>query len=391
MNSKTTSEFLLSLRKSFISSEIGLNRSFWLPDNSSGLNSHSASNSNYNINKNRKLLERSNNYLVEYKDEVFNIYNNGEWKYNINDGLLIPDTNDKETLINLGLMASNAYKDNYQDDWNHLGENWKNDTSFGWDSDGLRGHVFASENNEIIAISFKGTSASLFFVGGGETSAKDKLNDNRLFSCCCARVDYSWSTVCDCYSGGNKCNLSCLQQSLDSEDLYFYSAAKIIEDVANKYPDSYIVLTGHSLGGSIAALMGLTFGLPVIAFEAPGDKLAASRLHLPSPPAMDLYKLPIYHIGHNTDPIYTGSCTGGSSSCYYAGYAMESKCHIGNQCLFDTATVLGWRPDIRHHRMDDVIKYVLEPWGTDSANASFPVCAPQADCVECGLWEFGDD
>ena len=44
-----------------------------------------------------------------------------------------------------------------------------------------------------------------------------------------------------------------------------------------------ISLTGHSLGGSLSSLIGATFGAPVVAFEAPGEKLAASRLHLPSP------------------------------------------------------------------------------------------------------------
>ena len=40
---------------------------------------------------------------------------------------------------------------------------------------------------------------------------------------------------------------------------------------------------GHSLGGALSALLGATFGAPVVAFEAPGEKLASTRLHLPSP------------------------------------------------------------------------------------------------------------
>jgi len=50
------------------------------------------------------------------------------------------------------------------------------------------------------------------------------------------------------------------------------------------FPDSQIWITGHSLGGGIAALLGTTFGVPVVAFESPGDKLAAARLHLPQHP-----------------------------------------------------------------------------------------------------------
>ena len=47
---------------------------------------------------------------------------------------------------------------------------------------------------------------------------------------------------------------------------------------------------GHSLGGALASLVGVTFGVPVVAFEAPAERLAAHRLHLPSPVchAMDI-------------------------------------------------------------------------------------------------------
>lgn len=51
------------------------------------------------------------------------------------------------------------------------------------------------------------------------------------------------------------------------------------------YPDANIWVIGHSLGGSLASLVGLTFGAPVVAFEAPAEMMAARRLHLPSPPS----------------------------------------------------------------------------------------------------------
>lgn len=50
-------------------------------------------------------------------------------------------------------------------------------------------------------------------------------------------------------------------------------------------------LTGHSLGGSVSSLIGLTFGAPVVTFEAPAEKLAATRLHLPSPVCLGLLLL----------------------------------------------------------------------------------------------------
>lgn len=47
-------------------------------------------------------------------------------------------------------------------------------STFGWDSDGIRGHVFANTDDSLLIISFKGTSAGLFT--GGPTGDKDKQN-----------------------------------------------------------------------------------------------------------------------------------------------------------------------------------------------------------------------
>ena len=49
------------------------------------------------------------------------------------------------------------------------------------------------------------------------------------------------------------------------------------------FPEATIWVIGHSLGGSIASLLGITFGVPVVTFEPPGERMAAQRLHLPSP------------------------------------------------------------------------------------------------------------
>lgn len=93
---------------------------------------------------------------------------------------------------------------------------------FGWDpeADGFRGHVFATPDNSTVIVSIKGTSSGIF-GSGGTTAKKDKLNDNLLFSCCCARIDWTWTTVCGCWKSGWKCDQNCLEKALIEESLFY--------------------------------------------------------------------------------------------------------------------------------------------------------------------------
>lgn len=61
----------------------------------------------------------------------------------------------------------------------------------------------------------------------------------------------------------------------------------------------------------MAALLGLTFGIPTVTFQTPAERLAAQRLHLPSPPAIDYADFPMWHFGHTADPVFMGVCTVG--------------------------------------------------------------------------------
>jgi len=79
-----------------------------------------------------------------------------------------------------------------------------------------------SEDNSTVVLSVKGTSGPWVAGGGGPTVKKDKLNDNLLFSCCCARVGPTWSTVCDCYDGRYRCEESCVQTALQAESLFYH-------------------------------------------------------------------------------------------------------------------------------------------------------------------------
>lgn len=89
----------------------------------------------------------------------------------------------------------------------------------GWENpiDGFRGHVFLNPDNTTVVLSIKGTTLS------GPTSKADKLNDNLMFSCCCARVDFTWvfRTVCNCYAKNWQCDNTCLSKSLVEDSLFY--------------------------------------------------------------------------------------------------------------------------------------------------------------------------
>ncbi|GAA5915826.1 triglyceride lipase ATG15 [Sporobolomyces salmoneus] len=295
----------------------------------------------------------------------------------------VPDTNDVETLAAFGRMTSNAYTTPDQSGWYDIGAGWNRSDSFGWKEHGIRGHVFADEKNETIVVSIKGTSA--FIVGGGtDTSKNDKINDNLLFSCCCARVDWSWSTVCDCYDSPGVCKQDCLEHAVMTKSAYYPTAIDLYNNISAIYPDSQIWLSGHSLGGGLAAMLSRTYGVPSISFESPGDLLPSRRLHLPLPPPpsnsssnSSVSKQPTRslqdelttHIFHTADPIPMGVCTGTISTCAIGGFALESRCHTGKTILYDTVGRLGWSVDIRTHPIHIIIDYLLkDDWGVKQRN-----------------------
>lgn len=312
----------------------------------------------------------------------------------IDEQITVPNVTDRDTVISLAIMAANAYVDiPFTGDWLNVTGDWSNNNTydFGWNADGIRGHVFLSQETpdapegSIVVVSIKGTSAAIF-NDGGDTAPKDKENDNLLFSCCCARVSYMWNTVCDCYTGESyTCNQDCLERELYKKDRYYKAAMEIYRKVQELYPDSSIWVTGHSLGGSLAALLGRTYGLPVVAFEAPGELLPARRLHLPMPPGIPVWREHIWHFGHNADPIFVGQCNGATSSCSMGGYAMESVCHTGLECVYDTVNDLGWYVSLTHHRIHAVITGVLLNYNNTAE------CKIPPSCQDCKNWKYVTD
>ncbi|KAK4058320.1 putative lipase atg15 [Microbotryomycetes sp. JL221] len=247
--------------------------------------------------------------------------------------ILMPNITDVKTISSLAKMSNNAYSKKDGGDWIDPGGKWNVSDSFGWEEDGIRGHVFADETNSTVVVAIKGTSAG-FVGGGGSTGHNDKTNDNLLFSCCCARVDWTWTPVCDCYDGSYKCKQDCLEEAVMQKSAYYPAATDLFNNISALYPRSQIWLTGHSLGGSLAGLLSRTYGVPSVSYESPGDLLPAKRLHLPNPPPSTKFK--------------RGSSLGPDITTH----------------LMWSVGRLGWNVDIRTHRIKSVIERVLiEDWG----------------------------
>jgi lipase ATG15 len=299
-----------------------------------------------------------------------------------------PNMTDQETVINLATMAANAYvQEPHSSEWENITQGFNESQGFGWQGDGLRGHIFADEGNRTIVISLKGTSPAVF--DGDGTTTRDKLNDNLFGSCCCAQGgQYFWRQVCDCYATTYTCNQTCLVQSLKDRNRYYNAALELYSNVTELYPDSNVWVTGHSLGGVVSSLLGMTFGLPTFTLEAYGDALAASRLGLPAPPGSDP-KRPqdrkftgVHHFGHTADPVFMGTCNGATAPCTLGGYAFESQCHSGVQCVYDTVGDFGWRVGLGNHKIRIVIDQVIKAYDQP------PKCVPDDECLDCYNWKF---
>ncbi|KAK2741923.1 putative lipase atg15 [Myotisia sp. PD_48] len=308
-----------------------------------------------------------------------------EWNL---DELPGPDVTDKETVLTLAKMAANSYVEEPETgNWRDVGGHWNHSQRFGWEQDGLRGHIYTDEDDSTIVIALKGTSTALF--DGEETTTNDKVNDNLFFSCCCGQGgQYFWRQVCDCCTSTYSCNSTCVNNSLWQENHYYRAALDLYANVTELYPDKNIWIIGHSLGGAISSMLGLTYGIPAVTFEAVPEALPISRLGIPVPPGSNPYRPQMreysgaYHFGHTADPVYMGTCNGATSICTLGGYAMESACHTGKRCVYDTVEDLGWRVAIGTHRILSVISDVIEKYD------EVPVCEADKSCVDCPNWDF---
>jgi putative lipase involved disintegration of autophagic bodies len=70
--------------------------------------------------------------------------------------VLGPNVEERETLLTLAKMTANAYTSPTVSDWYTL-DSWNKSTPFGWepDADGIRGHIFVSDDNSTVVLSIK--------------------------------------------------------------------------------------------------------------------------------------------------------------------------------------------------------------------------------------------
>ncbi|KAL5391049.1 hypothetical protein DPSP01_001540 [Paraphaeosphaeria sporulosa] len=301
------------------------------------------------------------------------------------DYVMGPDVKDKQTILNFANMSEDAYKPNRDDpEWLDVGKNFADSIPFGWEDSGIRGHVFSDDTNSTVVLSVKGTTVAMF--EGNGTSGRDKDNDNLFGSCCCGQQGpYLWRKVCDCMTSTYTCDEQCVKDELLSPNRYFEATLELFDEVIQLYPKANIITTGHSLGGALASFIGLRHGLPSITFETYPQALAAARLGLAVRGQDSLLRENTggFHFGHTADPIYMGTCNGGSSFCSIAGYAFETVCHTGKRCSYDVVKDWGWRQSTQYHRL----RYSI-----DEVYAKYDEAAPCVDedvnCVDCYLWKF---
>lgn len=211
---------------------------------------------------------------------------------------------DRVNLLEFVEMANNAYYDHDLDTML---------SKFGYDKDGLRIKVF--EYDEFVVMAFKGTTLSLGMTRG--TSKKDKSLDKILYSKCDEDDEDCKEQKRRAFSGIG----------------YFEDAVEILNIVRFINDEENIILTGHSMGGTLASLVGVKYNLPVIAFSSAGDAHIANILGLYSNVKEHDN---VVHIGMCSDVVFRGECNKRYSPCNILGYKIETKCHMGRSfCIKD--------------------------------------------------------
>lgn len=189
-------------------------------------------------------------------------------------------------------IAQNSYENNNLDKFIYSFENQY----------GLKAKAYLIHN--AIIISFRGSIINILGLSPENSEKFNKNVDNNLFNCCKDK--------------------DCILNTKKTIEKYRYISDSIfhIDHITKVYPKKRIILTGHSLGGSLASIIGRIKKLDVLAFSSPGEKHISDLFSKNSTSN-------IIHLGACSDSIYNGKCNSIDSSCSLMGYKIETKCHCG--------------------------------------------------------------
>jgi len=166
--------------------------------------------------------------------------------------------------------------------------------------------------DKFMTVEFEQQKVKVITVQGTDPSAmSDFIADNRLWmESCLFEAAMMLTPTHKFMSPGLVANMVELINSFQrffvftTIDLDYYAtvtkyAYKIRREIAkSEHPDWKIAVTGHSLGGGIATIVGSTLGIDAIAFSPPG--LVRSRKHfdteLPDEKGLPVWKVPRLHL-----------------------------------------------------------------------------------------------
>jgi|688.fasta_scaffold246365_2 lipase ATG15 len=285
-------------------------------------------------------------------------------------------------IYDLAIMSNNVYTYINHSNWIDLPNYTVTDITN--DNNTVKSFLFYNNQTGNNIISFKGTTTIIglqeeeYYDKFGwqdlSSSYSDRFNDNLYFSCCFYKQSNIFNkSLCDYDSFNNICSKKCYKKSTFFNLNYINLANDIVENIKKDINFDNIIFTGHSLGGTIATIMGILYNKTSIAFQSPGDKHYLDLIGLHS-------HQNTYHFGHNADPIFMGTC---GNTCWTFGYNIYTKCHSGYTCTYNAKEKLGYTESILNHRIDSIIKNIIPHWEND-----FPECIQDITCSDCESWDY---
>ena len=322
------------------------------------------------------LLYRPNNYIHSLENS-FQIELPNISSFNVNSDLPI----DFNTVKNMMLMSYNAYMEPDDSKWEKV--EYNNTVDISVDPNDIQAYLFSDESKQFNVIAIKGTSISyipMFLSALKSPAPHDKYNDNLFFSCCFYKQSKLFKNTCDDETTSKyECKKECYKNSTNLELNYLNMLSHIIENTRQEidFDNSNVYFTGHSLGGFLATSLGLLYNKQVITFDSPGGKhyFDLAGINYSNDKR-------IYNFGHNADSIMHGHC---GTLCWTWGYIVETECHIGNSCIYDSKSKLGMSDSLRSHQLEYIINNILPKWESD-----LPQCIYNETCIDenCEKWTY---